>query len=84
MIHVIFECQMLINNDAEKLGAGLVRDLLTIHCEGGCFRDEVVVDVRDGHGDRLLRIGDHVVVAAPSSGLVDGGLKIVVGLVGLA
>lgn len=33
--------------------------------------------VGDGHGDRVLRIGDQVVVAASLSELVDGGLKIV-------
>lgn len=44
-----------------NVGAGLVRDLLAAHCEARCFRDAVVVNVGDGHGDRLLGIGDHVV-----------------------
>lgn len=65
---------MFISGHTEKVGAGLVRALLTINCEAGYLRNAVVVDVGDGHGDGLFRIGGHVVCAAPCGLLVDGGV----------
>lgn len=60
-------------------------DLLTARCEAGYFRGTAaaVAAVGEGQVHRRLRIGEHVLARSPSSGLIDGGLKIVVGLTGL-